>query len=88
MDAFFAACLSLDRSGMNTPTPGRASSAKATRGKDLVQALGLSKEQYKALSLLPFSSSLGLEDAFSPQGIRGVVGQNEALLRSCKVNRL
>jgi len=52
------------------------------------QALGLSKEQYKALSLLPYSATLGLEDAFLGAGALGAAGHNEALLRSCKVSLL
>jgi len=37
MDAFLAACLSMDVSGGATPIPGRASAARTTRGRDVVQ---------------------------------------------------
>ena len=59
-------------------TPSRSSSAHHLKAKQLAHALGLTKEQVKALAGLPFSSHLGLDDAFSP-GTAEVL--EDALLR-------
>lgn len=43
----------------------------------MVVSLGLSKDQVKSLALLPFSSSLGLDEAFLSQ--RPVAGREDLL---------
>ena len=53
-------------SAASAVNPSRsASAAHQMKAKQLAHALGLTKDQVKALAGLPFSSHLGLDDTFS-----------------------
>ena len=82
VDAFLAACLAIDCSSV-VEAGSRTASAKSTKGKEAVSNLGLSKDQVKSLVLLPFSSSLGLDEVFLSQ--KAVAG-HEDLLWATKVS--
>ena len=69
LEAFFAACLSLELDSAHGSGSTRASSARLSRGKDAVASLGLSRDQIKSLALLPFSSNLGLDEVLPSQGL-------------------
>ncbi len=77
MDAFFAACLTIDCRDLPEAN-GRSASAKPSRGKEAVSNLGLSRDQIKSLALLPFSSNLGLDEVFPSQ--RAAAGHEDVLL--------
>ena len=76
-----AACLAVDCSSVRE-ADYRTASAKPSKGKEAVSHLGLSKDQVKSLVLLPFSSSLGLDEVFLSQ--KAVAG-HENLLWATKV---
>lgn len=65
LDAFFAACVDIQHSETQSSGPSRSSGVKRTVIKDIMSVLKLTREQLKDLSMLPFSSSLGLDDTFS-----------------------
>ena len=74
VDSLLAACLNVDLHSAADANAARVLSAKPSKGKDILKGLNLSKDQIKALALLPFSSRLGVDEAFSFQAVPATQG--------------